>query len=187
MEDSRFDALFAAEFGRDWAAVQRLSRQILSASTLEPWQEGSARRCLANSYLAMSMKRDDIAKLSLRQSAVDEARKSVRAYEADPSHDPASLSKSYVVLSTAIHLNAIALPDADMAGKTNLNQEAIRAARKALELHPTNIAAEEQLLKTKEMEDIYRETAQESDSKSGCLALIVPIAVLIPLIKMIVR
>lgn len=166
--DKLFEDLFAAELGREWSDVQSVSRKILAVTPLEPWMEGSARRCLAISYVAFSMQRDDATKRSLRQTAVDEARKSILAYERGASPNPTHLSKCYDTLSMTLHMLAIALEGTQLDAKVKLDREAVTASEKALQLNPGNKDAQENLEKARKSEAVYAEAIKESSGGSKC-------------------
>jgi hypothetical protein len=166
------DDAYAAYLGREWDQVQALSKQILSTSPLQPWMEGSARRLLAHSYLAFSMNKNDPTKLSLRNKAIEEARKSVQAYERQQQPEPRALSESYDALGSALNLLGLAVDQSNIATKVQLNREAIAVTEKALQLNPGNQEAQEHLQRLRKTEGVYGEAAKETSSSGGCFGLV---------------
>lgn len=156
---------YAAYFGREWDQVQQLSKQILSNRVLVPNVEAGARRLLAHSYIASSMNKDDETKRSLRLSAIDEARKSIAAYGRENQPQPITLSESYCVLGAAQNLMGFVMDT--MEEKSRYNKEAIASTEKALQIHPGNREAQENLQKYRKTEGVYASAAQEQTTKSG--------------------
>jgi hypothetical protein len=162
----------AAWLGREWDQVQALSRQILSTTPLEPWVEGGARRMLAESHLAFSMNKDDTTKFSLRNKAVEEARKSIQAYEKQAQPEPNGLSESYCVLGSALNLLGFVVDQSKIENKAGLNRDAIAATEKSLQLNAANTEAQEQLQKLRKTQGVYSEAKKESSGGGGCFGIV---------------
>ncbi len=188
--DRLLENLFAAELGRDWDTVQSISKEILSVAPLKPWIEGSARRCLAIAHVALSRDKDAATKLSLRQAAVEEARRSIQAYERDGSPDARGLSQCYGALGFTLDMLSTVVDENQLAAKQKLCREAASAAERAVQLDPSNTEAQETLQKARKWEGRYSQAIKES-SKGGCFGVIIVIAALmsamIPLAKALIR
>ncbi len=168
----------AASLGREWDQVQALTKQILSTTPLEPWMEGGARRMLAESHLAFSMNKDDATKFALRNKAVEEARKSIQAYEKQAQPEPRTLSESYRVLATALNLLGFAVDQSKIENKAALNRDAISATERALQLNAGNSEAQELMQKLRKTQGVYAEAAKENSGGGGCFGIIVLVAAL---------
>jgi len=156
-EDALLEEAYVAYFSREWQQVHKICEKLVNSRSVSQVVAAASRKLMAESLLGMSISGDDSTKQRLRSAAIEISKESIAMYGINA--DPVALSEAWRVHGSALSMfcNSIEATIYGIKRKAALNDQAMAAYQRALQINPKNDDAQKHLEKCREKGREYAE------------------------------